>query len=339
MKVNLRLVAPLMLALVAASVASCVTLYSNDYGNYIDIFEYSYHSDYSRIEPFFLLLSRLFFSLGFSFEAFWFFISFVSFFIKFLLIERTKCSVLLLIFLSVLYAFSLGILHEVTQIRASLAIAFGSLFIYFFNGKGKLAVSLIFLFSAAMFHYSAVLFAFCLFFGRGFKRLSPRGCFFVAMLFLLLPMLADVTVDFISGINPLFKYYLENSEKVETGGLFSMTTMLAVVYLLFMVLFLFLFPSHQYIRACIGSYIVGVIFLVAFTFSPVISVRVYELFSFVGFLVLALLYSKHVNILVAIERKKFLFKCMRLFVLIMLTLISAHRFIAFIYVNPILQKY
>ncbi|WP_213077755.1 hypothetical protein, partial [Escherichia coli] len=78
----------------------------------------------------------------------------------------------------------------------------------------------------------------------------------------------------------------------------------------------------------------SVILLSALSFSPVISIRLYELFSLSPFVIIAILYAKSFKIIFHSDLRLAFF---RRTLFSVLWLISVHRFIAYYYVNPIIK--
>ncbi len=320
-----------------AVLASNLTLYSNDYYNYLEIFHSINESSTSRIEPLFFLVTKLASYIDLNFTIYWLLLSFLSFYIKLSILEKQKCSVMMLVALYILYFSSLGIIHEITQIRASIAIAFGCLFLYEWSSNKKIAAISFLLISIGM-HYSAFLFLFSFAIRLGKGTLSFVRIVSLMFLAVMLPIIIEYSAHVLNAINPLFYYYLNNSENAMTGGVLSITTALAIMSLLPVFIFLRKYKVKGFLLYNFRLYIMGVMFLISFSFSPVISIRVYELLSFCLFIIVAVLFSNNEKYIgfVNINGDRG-FNIIRCCFLIVLTVISLHRHVAFLYVHPILN--
>ncbi|PJC93491.1 hypothetical protein CUC44_09665 [Aeromonas lusitana] len=319
-----------------AALAANITLYSNDHYNYLDIFNDIDGDVTSRIEPLFYFVTKLSSYLELSFTSYWLLLSFLSFYIKISILEKQKCSVLILIFLCVIYLSSLGILHEITQIRASIAISFGCMFIFYWANNKRITGVFCLLIAIGM-HYSAGLFLLSFVIRLGQNRLSFFRLIIFTAVACILPLIATNSASIFDSINPLFSLYLNNSENV-TAGTVSVTTLLAILSLCPVFIFLRKYNAKGFLLYNFKLYILGVVFLIVFSFSPVLSIRVYELFSFCLFIIVALLFSsREQNIIFGDINPDKWFYIIRIFFLIILVVISLHRHLAFIYVNPILN--
>lgn len=326
-----------LLSFAFAALAANITSYSNDHYNYLDIFNDIEGDVSSRIEPLFYLVTKLSLYLNLSFTGYWLFLSFLSFYIKISILEKQKCSVLIFVSLCVIYLSSLGILHEITQIRASIAISFGCLFIFYWANDKKFAGVFCLLLAVGM-HYSAGLFLLSFFIRLGEKRLSLFRLIIFIVIAFILPLIATNYASIFDSINPLFSLYLNNSENATAGGRLSVTTLLAILSLCPVFIFLRKYNAKGFLLYNFKLYIIGVFFLIVFSFSPVLSIRVYELFSFCLFIIVALLFSrKEQNIIFGNTNPDKWFYIIRNSFLITLIIISLHRHLAFIYVNPILN--
>lgn len=335
-QIGFRFVVMVFFSLIVSGIATHYTFYSNDNYEYMFIFNHAYDASVERIEPLFLFLAQKFNSVELGFGFFWFVISFISLFIKFNLLARTGCNNFVLILLILLYCMSLVILHEITQIRVAIAISFGFLGVYTYVSRGGNFFSVVFILIAAMFHYSAMLFFVVYFIGDLNNSSSLRkiiSYFFI----LFVPYAFGSLVSYLGALNPLLSYYYENSEEVVNAGLFSMTNILAAIFSICCLLAQLFFLLDRLTKTFIFFCYFGLTCLIGLSFSPVLSIRIYELFSFSGFIVVALFYSKYSfygfdGVALSIQMR-----AVRVLLLLSIISISLHRFIAYVYVNPILN--
>lgn len=335
-QVGFRFVVMLFFALIVSGIATHYTVYSNDHYEYMFIYNHASDASVGRIEPLFLLMSQKFNSIGLSFGFFWFVISFISLFVKFNLLLRTGCNYFVLVLLFILYCMSLAILHEMTQIRAAIAISFGFLAVYIYVLRGGGIFSVVFMLIAVMFHYSAILF-FITYFVGDLNNSSPLRKMVSYFCILFVPYAFGSAVSYLGALNPLLSYYYENSEEVVNAGLFSMTNILASIFSICCLLAQVFFLLDRLTKTFIFFCYFGLACLIGLSFSPVLSVRIYELFSFSGFIVVALFYSRNSSYGFDAVVLSFQMRAVRFLLLLSIITISLHRFIAFIYVNPILN--
>ncbi|MBN3217264.1 EpsG family protein [Pectobacterium polaris] len=314
--------------------ATYISEYSNDHQAYLDLFYYNVN-DYSfkRIEPGFRWIILLFNQLDVGFFSFWFILSFCALFIKYKLLISYNTRLIVLSIVLICYSISLLALHEGTQIRVALAIGLGFLGI---KSKDK-TFSLILLISAVMFHFSASFF-FLVYFSRGL--INPNKIYYMVLMLVFsffIPLFMFNYSVLLDQINPLFKLYYDNSEEVSVNS-FSFTAIFAIIFLAFN----FLIGRYvrkvnlTYYNALSFAYMLSVFLLISLSFSPVISVRLYELFSFSPFLIVTYLYSSEFES-ETINLRNRLFCFYRFSLLCSLFFISAHRFVAYYFVNPIIN--
>ncbi|WP_116186101.1 EpsG family protein [Pectobacterium aquaticum] len=317
-----------------AAFATYISQYSNDHQAYLDLFYYNV-KDYSfkRIEPGFGMFILLFNQLGIGFFSFWYLFALCALFIKYNLLIVYNTKLIILTTVLICYSISLLALHEGTQIRAALAIALG-----FWGVKSKnKTFSFLLLISSVMFHFSAILF-FLIYFSRGV--VNPNKLHYIVLMIVFsffVPFFMSNYSSFFDKINPLFKLYYDNSEEASVNS-FSFTTIFAIIFLFFN----FIIGTYikkielTYYNSLSFSYVLSVFLLISLSFSPVLSVRLYELFSFSPFLIVTYLYSSEFESkIINIKSRTFLFY--RFSLLCSLVFISAHRFIAYYFVNPIIN--
>lgn len=313
--------------------ASYLSSFSNDYKIYSDIYKNTIDQNtLNKIEPLYLLINNLFYSLGFDFSIFIFFISFISLFIKISILNKLTSSSFIFYLLILMYVLSLFIIHEITQFRVSLAIAFGFLCCYKLTNYKK-KESILFLIIAILFHYSAILFSLIYIIKNGYRKLKRIDVLIMVSLFFLIPLIIKMTITILIHLNPLFLEYYSNSNQTNSKGLLSITTLLATTFTIINLFLLRSFYSSLHYRLFSFLNIVGLLFLIGLSFSPVLSIRIYELFSFSSFIIISLLYNKVFSLS---GNNRYSFYCIRTLLLLLLILISLHRFIAFFIVNPIL---
>lgn len=319
--------------IVGAILAVLLNPHSNDYISYHMMYIFpDMEAGTQRIEPGFKLINYICRKIGMSYDFYWFMLCFITLSIKIHVLSKTNVrhDILLLLILS--YFLSLFILHETTQIRAALAIAFGYLAIL---NRSSMIKYIICLCIACTFHYSAVIFLPCTIFLSLLKFNKIKNFTFLAALSIFLPIIMMAISALLGKLNPLFLLYYTNSSEVNTSSV-SLTFILAVLFVFMNLLTLYSCEVGKDLNLHVGLFSLGVIILYSLHFAPVLSLRVYELFSFSAFIIVAMLYSNDHGY-IKIPRYKRVFNIYRLLTLISLILISVHRFIAYIFVNPIIH--
>ncbi|EOF6276135.1 EpsG family protein [Salmonella enterica] len=315
--------------------------YSNDHQAYIDLFKYTFQdSSYERMEIGFKSIIDFFKFLGLNFDILWFLLAFISLLLKCYVLKSYGSDNLVLFLLYFLYSISLLALHETTQIRAAVAIALG---MAGFRSMNKIfGICLILL--SVLFHYSAILFIILYVLNFIVKPYKFTWLILVVAMAIIMPLLLKQYSDLLININPLFSLYLENSDNTEVNK-FSFTLIFATIF--FMVNFFigrkfnyynnnnnnnnFIFKQYNLFSFL---YLSSVVLLSVLSFSPVISIRLYELFSLSPFVIIACLYSKRVKHIFHSNLNLFF---LRRVLFLILWVISLHRFIAYYFVNPIIK--
>ena len=203
-----------------------------DYGEYISFYDQLGPFNpigQTRFEPSFTLLAWLFKLAGAPYGLFATSLVGLSLGIKFVLIQRHTQWPLLA---SLCYVALFYFLHEYTQIRAAVAIAFGLLASVSFARGDKVRAALWLLVGATF--QSSVL-ALGLGFALYMALASATSLIFVAAAALLGAMLvADVSLlDLASTFNPLVISYVENAGDFETPNKYSPAVLLLVAAILF----------------------------------------------------------------------------------------------------------
>ncbi|EIN8655919.1 EpsG family protein [Citrobacter freundii] len=337
MSVKTRNLLCFMMVVSAAFFAVTIMPYSNDHQAYIDLFKYTIQdTSYERMEIGFKSIVSFFKFFGFNFELFWFLIAFISLLLKLYLLKSYDSNIFILFLLYLLYCISLLALHETTQIRAAVAIAFGMLG---FRCRNKiLGISLFFI--SVLFHYSAIIFIILYALNKIVKPYKFTWLIVVIAIATIMPIILKQLSGLLISINPLFSLYLENSDNAKVNQ-FSFTSVLAIVF--FVVNFFvgrrinyyndgknFIFKQYNMFSFL---YLSSVILLTALSFSPVISIRLYELLSLSPFVIIACLYSKCIKCIFDLD---FRLQWLRRSLFLVLWLISMHRFVAYYFVNPII---
>lgn len=330
----------IIMVAIATIFAVKIMPYSNDYEAYKDLFKYTFNDpSFDRMEIGFRSSVTLFKSLNDCLSYYWFCFAIICLALKFYVLKSFNSDYRILFGLYVLYSISLLALHEGTQIRAAIAIAFG------FCGfrSRSIVVSLLFLIVAISFHYSSAIFIPLYIIGNIIKTYKIFWLAIVTSTATVFPVLLEKFSGVLISVNPLFNLYLENSDMTKVNK-YSFTLIIAFVF--FLVNFFIgktLCRYRNEINNIFQKYnlfsflfISSLIFLSALSFSPVLSIRLYELLSLSPFAVIACLYSKQVNNIILLYSDTRL-AILRKLLLITLVIMSSHRFIAYYFVNPIIN--
>lgn len=250
----------------------------NDYQNYLFFWDNmvpGFSDSESRFEIVFVLFAELFkYIFHSSFTVFLFFIAFSSLLIKFQLFRKNKD----FYFIALMYLLSMALLHEMTQIRAALAIAFAFTSIYLRAKKQFVSASVLFLI-ACLSHYSMFFLAIIFFIpDRWIEKgiLSDKRL----IIFGLLASLAlSTTVNILAQIIPMLRLYAERAD-VESFNFFSVRVVAVLPILVFGFLSYRNFSSFE--KRCYILSFVGLLLTPATAIIPTLASRLYEL-SFVGY--------------------------------------------------------
>lgn len=266
--------------------------FSRDSGNYNRMFERygatgwdALFSEIFRHEVFVLVSSKVLYQLGVS-SVFLFIIhAAISLSVKFYLIDKySRDKWLSLAFFSS-YFF---ILHDSTQIRFSMAVAFVYLGLSYLADGKKLLFSVTVIFSAILFHISSIIFIAMLFFTSRKSLAWLLGLLLLAVL--LYPVSLNLyLLDIINGVIRFFDFndtffnkfnrlYLKNPESDGYFGLFNWRVLL--VYFCAIVIFQYRNVFSKYELLCYNALLLS-IFVYIFAKDIVeIQYRISGLFGF-----------------------------------------------------------
>ncbi|MEG5433678.1 EpsG family protein [Enterobacter asburiae] len=330
----------IIMVVIATIFAVKIMPYSNDYGAYTDLFKYTFNDpSFYRMEIGFRTSVTFFKLLNDSLSCYWFCFVVISLALKFYVLKSFNSDYKILFVLYILYSISLLALHEGTQIRAAMAIALG------FCGfrSRSIWISLLCFIIAIAFHYSSAIFVPLYFVGNIIRTYKIFWLAIVTGIATVFPFLLEKFSALLASVNPLFNLYLENSDMTEVNK-YSVTLIIAFIF--FLVNFFVGIKLSRYnteINNTFKKYnlfsflfISSVILLSALSFSPVLSIRLYELLSLSPFAVIACLYSREVNNMILLYRDRKL-AILRILLLLTLMIMSLHRFIAYYFVNPIIN--
>jgi len=265
--------------------------YSRDSSNYVQMFNIygasgwgAFSSEVVYRETFVVALSKLIHQLGLGSIYFFLIHAAISVPIKLFLISKYSRDKWLSIALFFSYFF---ILHDSTQIRFGLSVAFVYLGLsYLANGK-KLIFSVIVLFSAIMFHYASLAFIVMLFFTNKNALLWLFGMVIFAVLLYpvnlninFLWLLGEVTNHFDlhgSFVNKLQRS-VESPSQQEYLGMFKPTMIL--VYLSIFVIYQYRDRFDAYERLCFNALVLTIFFYILFKDTVDLQIRFRDMFFF-----------------------------------------------------------
>lgn len=241
-------------------------------------------SEMSKYETFFLVVSKSLYQLGLAPVYLFLIYAILSVSIKFYLInEHSKDKWLSLAFFSS-YFF---ILHDSTQIRFGLAVAFVYLGLHYLAEGKKLLFSAMVIFSAVMFHVACLPFIILLFFTTKKSLLWSLGLVFLAIL--LYPMnLHGVLSEFIGDVinyfnihgtflNVLYGYMLKPSSNVHLG---MATPVTLLVYFCAVIIYQYRREFNRYETLCYNAFILSIFFYILMKDIVDLQVRLGDLFGF-----------------------------------------------------------
>lgn len=250
----------------------------NDYQNYLYFWDHmtpGFTDSESRFEPVFVLLAGLFkFVLNASYPLFLFFIAFSALLIKFQLFLKNKDAW----FIILTYLLSMALLHEMTQIRAALAIGFAFMAVWLRAEKRYVPAVALFIL-ACLSHYS-MFFMVIVFavpdrlIAKGFlsdKRLVIFG--------LLASFVLSMTVNILASVIPMLALYADRAD-IESFNFLSVRVVGVIPILVFGFLSYRHFNSFE--KRCYILSFVGMLLTPATVIIPTLASRLYEL-SFVGY--------------------------------------------------------
>ena len=195
-----------------------------DYFEYLYFFQEVDFGYSGRFEPGFVLFAIFLKEIFGDFGIFLFFVAIVSLSIKFYLLSRLPYFFYWVILYFAMFLF----IHEMTQIRVALAIAFGYWALYSAYSGGRLLTRIILLIVAACFQFSIlILIPFVVF----WKSLSRPSAIFSLLIVLIPSGILLAAGDTLSSFNPMVVGILESAEMQEVNP-FSLKN----VFLLFIAL-------------------------------------------------------------------------------------------------------
>lgn len=243
----------------------------------------------SRIELGFLLLAWLGkYILNIGVDVFIGILAFVSLVIKFRILANKNNALIL----AILYVFSLYLLHEMIQVRVSIALAFGYLAIEQLEKAKRANYLFLFLISISL-HYSALLLAIAyvyVFITRFVKHTLTVVFFISGTVVYAAIMLVDAMVI----INPLVEIYADNRDQFNVSFLNARTILLGGMLALAL-------TNWRDLRGKADVYVLIGLACYALFFTmheiPVLAHRILEISFFSYFLWIGGLKNKYVRIL------------------------------------------
>ena len=272
--------------------------HSKDSENYNRMFELYGASGWGALnaemlqrEVFFLFVSKLVYQLGLS-SAFLFLIySSISIPVKFYLIDKHSKAA----FLSLAYFCSyFFILHDCTQLRFGMAVAFAYLGLHFLADNKRLVFSAIVILSAILFHNAILVFLVMLLFTS--RKSLTWLLVMVAVAILLYPInlnavmlnLVGNLIDYFriegsgvskvsTGINRLHAYLLRPSSDMHLG-IFSRHGLMIYAYAIIIFKYRNVFNKYEYL--CYNAFILSIFFWILMKDSMDLQVRFNDAFGF-----------------------------------------------------------
>lgn len=250
----------------------------NDYQNYLyfwDNMGSGFTDSESRFEIGFILIAELFkYTFHSSFTVFLFFVAFAALFMKFQLFRKNKD----FYFIALMYVLSMALLHEMTQIRAALAIGIAFMAIYL-RAEKQYAPALVLFLLSCLCHYSMFFLSIVFFIpeksiNKGYlsdKRLIIFG--------LLVSFILSTFVGILAQIIPMLRLYAERAD-IESFNFFSVRVMGVLPVLVFGFLSYRHFNSFE--KRCYILSFIGLILTPSTAIIPTLASRLYEL-SFIGY--------------------------------------------------------
>lgn len=265
--------------------------YSRDSSTYVNMFNMYGGSGWEHLsanmlqrETFFLLVSKLFYQFGISAVFLFLLYSALSLSVKLFLINTHSKDKWLSLAFFVSYFF---LLHDSTQIRFGIAIAFLYLGLHFLADNRKLLFLAIVIFSAIMFHVVSLVFVVMLFFFNSKSLWWLLGLVVVSIVLypvnlnvFLLGLVGDAINYFdVQGtfLNKLYSYLSKPSADIFLG-MFSRSAML--VYLCAIVIFQYRDKFSTYEVLCYNAFILSIFFYILLKDSVDFQVRIRDLFGF-----------------------------------------------------------
>jgi len=277
------------LVIIATAISSS---FSRDSANYNRMFEAYGASGWGALssqvfqrEAFLLIVSKALYQLGLGSVFLFLIYSATSLSVKFYLINKHSKNKWLSLALFVSYFF---ILHDSTQIRFSLAVAFAYLGLHYLAEGKRLIFLAIVVLSAVIFHISSLVFAVMLLFSAKKSQLWLLGMVVAAILLysvnlhtVFLGLVKDVIhyFDLTGGtfMNKLFKY-MRRPSQVEHLGLFKPTMIL--VYASAAALFQYRNKFNAYESLCYSALLLTIFFYILLHDIVDLQIRFRDIFFF-----------------------------------------------------------
>lgn len=265
--------------------------FSKDSENYNQMYEVlgasgwsAFYSEVFQREIFFLVVSKALYPLGFGATSLFFVHAAVSLSVKFYLIDKySKDS-----FLSLAYFLSYYfILHDCTQLRFGMAIAFVYLGLHFLAANKRISFSCIVILSALLFHNAVIIFMVMLLFTSKKSLYWLLGM--IAFAVMLYPLnfnifMQDLTLNVIdyfgiegTRLNRLHAYLLRPSSTLHLG-IFSRHGLL--IYFFGIVLFKYRGAFNKYETLCFNAFLLSIFFWILLKDSMDLQVRFNDAFGF-----------------------------------------------------------
>jgi len=244
----------------------------------------------------------------------WFFVTFITLVIKLYIVYKIKKKNILLFL--ILYGFSYFFLHESIQIRACIGLTFAFLSLYLYSESKYFLGTLSILFGS-LFHSSVLIFLialFVIFFIR--KNILIIGYILAISVAVYIFLFFDLTI--LSVFNPLVKDYVKYAEFTQFN-LFSVSLLLAYIFIFFGILN---YKNTNYFGKIIFNfYLLLMIAVITFSSAPVISIRIGDMMN-----VLPYFY------IITFDISS---KLRYILLLLMLIIMTLHKFLAFMFFFPI----
>lgn len=274
--------------MVATIVSSSFSRDSENYNRMIELYGASgwagLFSEVTGRELFILIVSKIFYNVELGPIYVFLLFSVLSVSIKFYLIDKfSRDTLLSLIFFSS-YFF---ILHDSTQIRFGLAVAFVYLGLSCLAKNRKLLFSLIIMFSAAMFHYSIVAFIVMLFF-RTRESLSWLIVLIFSSAVLSLFNYSEIILYFLDSVRGYFdlsgpaigKLYLYILEGNPNSYLSLVSRRALLVYFCAIVIFRYRKELNAYELLCYNAFLLSIFLYILLKDVEQLQIRASAMFGF-----------------------------------------------------------
>lgn len=265
--------------------------YSRDSTAYLKLLNYygstgwgALTSEMFHYEIFFLVASKLTCEIGLGPIPFFLMISVISLSIKFYLINEYSNDKLLSLAFFASYFF---ILHDSTQIRFGMGVAFVYLGLHFLAENRKFAFVGVVLFSAVMFHVSTLFFIIMLLFTREKSLYWLLGMIVVALA--LYPF--NFNVIFLSTVEGVIQYfdisgtflnkvhaYALRQEPMPLLGIFR--PIMLLLYFCAFIIFQYRKQFNAYEMLCYNAFLLSIFFYIFLKDIVVLQVRFTDMFGF-----------------------------------------------------------